>query len=268
MIDIFNSYVPKFIVNLQTNNEDITYVSSSYLSAEGDVYKLDKRILTPILTQTTQSLQELKPETSDMYPFKIVTPIDVDGSTVILSPSVTAEPTASQGYYTPIYFERYQIDFLRNIDKTFSELTTGNVESAAVVSTAVVEDITNVQLNTTQSTTSTTTAAPRTPLQESLLEEELPPSAIPIVTVAVDEQYARRQAKANNIIWENYIHVKTVDGGWAIMSSNPAFSSIIEDYRNGVYGSTIVREGVRLMIRPRREYLNQLTVEERSFIIS
>jgi hypothetical protein len=126
MPNIFNSYIPKFLVDLNKNNEEIIIVSSSYFSPEGDIYELDTRTLSPNLIQTTQSLQELQPEISTVYPFKIVTPLDFDGSTILQSPSMTTQPTASQGYYAPIYFERYNADVIRNIDTRFTELTTGS----------------------------------------------------------------------------------------------------------------------------------------------
>mgnify|MGYP000494197920 FL=1 len=123
MINIFNSYIPKFLVNLKKDNEDIIIVSSSYFSPEGDIYELDTRTLSPNLIQTTQSLQELQPEISTVYPFKIVMPLDFDGSTILQGPSMTTEPTASQGYYAPIYFERYNADVIKNIDTQFTELS-------------------------------------------------------------------------------------------------------------------------------------------------
>lgn len=123
MINILDSYIPKFLVDLNRNSDDIITVRTNYLSPEGDVYVLDTRTVSPVLVQTTQSLQELRPEISNVYPFKIVTPLDPDGSTVLLSPTPTTIPTASQGYYVPIYFERYQTEFLENIDRSFTELT-------------------------------------------------------------------------------------------------------------------------------------------------
>lgn len=123
MINILNSYIPKFLVELNRNNDDIITVTTEYLSPSGDIYELDKRSINPVLIQTTQSLQELRPELSTTYPFKIVTPIDLDGSTVIVSATPQAIPTASQGYYVPIYFERYAQDFMQNINKEFTELT-------------------------------------------------------------------------------------------------------------------------------------------------
>jgi hypothetical protein len=126
MPNIFNSYIPKFLVGLNKNNDDIISVSSSYFSPSGDIYVLDTRTVSPNLVQTTQSLQELQPEISTIYPFKIVTPLDSDGATVIQSPSTTTQPTASQGYYAPIYFERYNSQVIQNIDVEFTELTTGS----------------------------------------------------------------------------------------------------------------------------------------------
>lgn len=123
MNSIFNSYIPKFLVDLNKNNEDIITVTTQYFSPEGDIYELDTRTLSPNLIQTTQSLQELQPEISTIYPFKIVTPLDFDGSTILQSPSMTTQPTASQGYYAPIYFERYNADVIRNIDTQFTELS-------------------------------------------------------------------------------------------------------------------------------------------------
>lgn len=123
MIDILNSYIPKFLVDLGRNNDDVIKVTTNYFSPQGDIYQLDTRAISPVMVQTTQSLEGLQPETSNVYPFKIVTPIDVDGATILLSPTLTSEPTASQGYYVPIYFERYQQNFMENIDKNFTELT-------------------------------------------------------------------------------------------------------------------------------------------------
>lgn len=123
MIDILQSYIPKFIVDLNRDNEDVIKVSTRYFSPEGDVYELDKRTVSPSVIQTTQSLQELRPETSDVYPFAVVTPKDYDNSTILLSPSVETFVTASQNYYAPVYFERYNFDVINVIDKNFNELT-------------------------------------------------------------------------------------------------------------------------------------------------
>lgn len=123
MNNVYNSYISKFVVDLNRTNNDIVTVTTNYLSPEGDIYQLDKRTISPIMVQTTQSLQELQPEVSTVYPFKIVTPLDVDGSTILLSPTIKTEPTASQGYYVPIYFERYEQEFMQSVSKEFTELT-------------------------------------------------------------------------------------------------------------------------------------------------
>jgi len=123
MSNIFDSYIQKFIVNLNRDNEDIITVSTRYFSPEGDVYTLDTRTVAPNVLQTTQSLNELQPEVSTKYPFKVVTPVLEDGSTLIYSPSVNTQPTASQHYYAPVYFERIQPIIIRNLNNSFSELT-------------------------------------------------------------------------------------------------------------------------------------------------
>lgn len=123
MTDPLKSYIPKFLVDLNRNNDDIITVSTDYFSSQGDVYQLDKRTVSPSVILTTQSLQELQPEVSTVYPFKIVPPKDIDGSTIILSPSIDTFPTASQNYYAAVYFERYNMDVMKLLDKSFTELT-------------------------------------------------------------------------------------------------------------------------------------------------
>lgn len=122
MRDIFNSYLPKFLVELKRKNEDIAVVTTKYIGSGNELYELDTRVIAPIVVSTTRSLQELQPEISTAYPFKIVTPLDYDGATILQSPSVDTQPTASQGYYAPIYFERYNKEVLKEIDTEFKEL--------------------------------------------------------------------------------------------------------------------------------------------------
>lgn len=121
--DILNSYIPKILIEIDRNNDDVIKVTTNYLSPEGDVYQLDKRAISPIIIQTTQSIEELKPEISNTYPFKAPVKLDYDSSTILLTPSITSVPTSSQDYYVPIYFERYRSDVLTAIDKNFTELT-------------------------------------------------------------------------------------------------------------------------------------------------
>lgn len=127
MSDVLRSYIPKFLVDINRDNKDSIKVNTQYLSSTGDVYELEKRTVSPVLLQTTQSIQELQPETSNKYPFKTVTPLDYDGSTMILVPSVETVPTASQGYYAPIYFERYNQLIIQNVDTSFKELVVGPI---------------------------------------------------------------------------------------------------------------------------------------------
>lgn len=121
--DILNSYIPKFLVDLNRNNEDVITVTTNYFSPDGDAYQLDKRTVSPSVIQTTQSLQELKPEISDVFPFRAPVKIDYDNSTLLLTPSISSVPTASQDYYAPIYFERYKQDVISVINRDFTELT-------------------------------------------------------------------------------------------------------------------------------------------------
>ena len=123
MNSIFNSYLPKFLADINEKNNDVIIVSASYFSPQGDIYVLDTRVLSPSVIQTTQSLQELQPEISNVYPYKIVPPTDIDGSTVILSPTIDTNPTASQNYYTPIYFERYDPTIIKLLNTQFTELS-------------------------------------------------------------------------------------------------------------------------------------------------
>jgi hypothetical protein len=139
--NIFTNYIPKFIVDLNRNNEDITFVSTSYFDTNGDVYILDTRAVNPVIIQTTQSLQELQPEVSAVYPFKIVVPLDPDGVNVLRIPTFESIPTASQHYYAPIYFERYNRDVLNRIEKSFTELTSFVDEPADVVVEEIDTDL-------------------------------------------------------------------------------------------------------------------------------
>lgn len=120
---IFGGYISKIYVNLQTTNDDVIVVKTKKLSSNGDIFELDRRVISPNVIQTVKSLDELQPEISDTFPFKIVPPIDETGKMLLGVPSLDNEVTASQNYYTPVYFERYNLDVLREIDKDFLELT-------------------------------------------------------------------------------------------------------------------------------------------------
>ncbi len=123
MSNFLDSFLQKFLVTLPKNNDDIITVTTQNFSQEGDIFTVDTRVINPSVIPTTQSLAELQPEISYTHPFKIVTPLDYDGSTIIVSPNIETQPTASQGYYVPIYFERYNREVMANIDRDFTELT-------------------------------------------------------------------------------------------------------------------------------------------------
>jgi hypothetical protein len=275
--NLFDNYIKKFLIQVDQQNDDVLYVSSSYFSVERDVYVVDRALISPSVIQTTQSLQQLQFETSDVYPYKIITPV-IDGATVIYSPGVETEPTASQFYYAPVYFERYSPEVIANIDRTFNELLVEPIGEEIEETVGIdIEDAftgeSEVPAPTGTTGTPTNTGTTGTPTNTGNTGTPTPPAPTPtrtpspIVTVRIDEQYARIQAEANNLIYDDYIHVPTVDGGWAIMSTNPAFTSFVQGYQNGTYNSTLARQGVVLMIRPRKEYLNQLSAAERALII-
>lgn len=117
------NYISKVFVNTRNNDDDVIQISTERLTDEGDIFVVDERVLSPSLVKTQTSIDELKPEVSNAYPFKITTPVDEADSTIILSPRIDTPVTASQNYYVPIYFERYDIDTIRLIDRSFTELT-------------------------------------------------------------------------------------------------------------------------------------------------
>jgi hypothetical protein len=122
MASSFDTYLPRFLVERRAKNGDVVTVTSQYLD-EGNIYELDQRVIVPQVVQTEESLLELKPEVSEIFPFKIVLPVEDDGSTLLLSRTVTTPVTASQNYYIPLYFERYNVNIMRAINKDFEELT-------------------------------------------------------------------------------------------------------------------------------------------------
>jgi hypothetical protein len=128
----FQSYISKVLVDVNRNNDDIIKVETEYLSSEGDVFVVDKRTVSPVMIPTTSSIQELQPEVSTSYPYKIVTPLDIDSSTVVLSPTIDTPVTASQNYYVPVYFELYKKEVLEAINKEFFELEGPVVEEPIV----------------------------------------------------------------------------------------------------------------------------------------
>ena len=129
MANSFQSYISKLYVDVNRNNDDIIKVETEYLSPEGDVFILDKRTVSPVMIPTTSSIEELQPEISTTYPYKIATPLDIDGSSIVLSPTIDTPVTASQNYYVPVYFEIYKKDIINAISKEFTELVGPVIET-------------------------------------------------------------------------------------------------------------------------------------------
>jgi hypothetical protein len=126
MANLSKTFVPTKIVDSKKQNEDIVNVEYKKLDDDNFVYTIYQRELSPSILLTESDLFELKPEVSEIYPFKIVTPVSDEGVTEILAPSITSHPTASQNYYIPIYTEYYVHDVLRLIDRSFVELPETN----------------------------------------------------------------------------------------------------------------------------------------------
>lgn len=126
MPDIFNAtYIRKFFVDANRNNDSLIRVSSQFLSPQGDQFVLEKTTISPTAIQTTQSLEDLQPEVSDVYPFKIVPPKNSEGVTLIRAQTLESFPTAAQNYYIETIFERYNETAMRTVDKRFTELLVG-----------------------------------------------------------------------------------------------------------------------------------------------
>jgi hypothetical protein len=120
MTDVFNTYLPRFLADRKKDNNDIVTITSQYLE-NNNIYEIDQRVIEPNVVQTEESLIDLKPEVSSVYPYKIVLPTEEDGATLLLSRTINTPVTASQNYYIPLYFERYNVDIMRAINKDFEE---------------------------------------------------------------------------------------------------------------------------------------------------
>lgn len=116
------TYISKVITSLFKQNEDVITIQTETLSPEGDTFIVDNRVLTVSALVTTSSLNELTPEISETFPYKIVTPKLSNGHTLILSPNTAVFPTASQNYYMATKFDRYNPTVIRSIDREFQEL--------------------------------------------------------------------------------------------------------------------------------------------------
>lgn len=121
MINIQNVIVTKKYVSVNYRNPDIVTIPGSNLTK-----------LVPDLKKFLDNSQQLDLEISTEYPFKIITPTAEDSSSIILSPSLTTFPTASQSYYVPLYAERFIKDFSLALTREFTELVVNSPSSAVV----------------------------------------------------------------------------------------------------------------------------------------
>jgi hypothetical protein len=126
--NIFSGYISKIYVDAKTTNDDVVTVTTKKFSLSNEIFELDRRVISPSVLLTEKNLEELQPEVSDVYPFAVVPREDSTGKTIIYSPTVENEVTASQNYYTSVYFERYDLDVLREINREFEELESGTPE--------------------------------------------------------------------------------------------------------------------------------------------
>jgi len=120
--NILRGYISKVFIDTKTSNDDVITVTTKKFSPTEEIFELDRRVISPSVLQTEKNLEELEPEVSDVYPFAVVPPEDPNGKTILYSPTIENEVTASQNYYVPVYFERYDLDILREINREFEEL--------------------------------------------------------------------------------------------------------------------------------------------------
>jgi hypothetical protein len=116
------NYISVALADAKKTNPNAIIVETDYIE-DGKTFTLAKRAipqnaLISSLTDDTNLIYE----TSESYPYKVVTPKDESGATIIYSPDIDTFVTASQNYYAKLKFERYQESILRSIDKTFLEL--------------------------------------------------------------------------------------------------------------------------------------------------
>jgi hypothetical protein len=126
MASLFDTFIPKKIVDSKKQNRDVVEVEYKQLDDNNLTYAIYQREISPSVLHSEDDLFELKPEVSQIYPFKIVTPVNDEGMTEILTPGITSHPTASQNYYIPVYIEYYDHNVLRLIDREFTELPETN----------------------------------------------------------------------------------------------------------------------------------------------
>jgi hypothetical protein len=122
MTNFRTSYISIALADAKKTNPNAIIVETDYIE-NGKTFTLAKRAIpqNAVISSSTDDVNLIY-ETSESYPYKVVTPQDDSGATIIYSPNIQTAVTASQNYYTRMKFERYQESILRSIDKAFLEL--------------------------------------------------------------------------------------------------------------------------------------------------
>jgi hypothetical protein len=116
------NYISIALADAKKTNPNAIIVETDYIE-DGKTFTLAKTAIpvNAIISSSTDDVNLIY-ETSEVYPYKVVTSKDESGVTIIYSPNIETFVTASQNYYTKLKFERYQESILRSIDKSFLEL--------------------------------------------------------------------------------------------------------------------------------------------------
>jgi hypothetical protein len=102
-------------------------VSTDFFGDDTDTFELVEESLRTFQTQSLGNLDKVTTLDTDIptvysYPFKTKVEKTLDSASLVYVQSVSTFPTASQYYYVPMVFERYQPSIMRAIDKEFTQL--------------------------------------------------------------------------------------------------------------------------------------------------
>lgn len=128
------NYLSNIYVTTQTDFTENIEIYDVSFSEAGDFFTLDVDALRRLQTQSIGNIEshsELDPDTINgeyTYPYKVKVPKLIDSSSLIYVPGVDTFPTASQYYYAPIVFDRYNPVIMRGINKNFEQLTVDTIE--------------------------------------------------------------------------------------------------------------------------------------------